>query len=200
MRKWKWQLLIVIVAVYWMSSAYHGQGSIPSESQIASLFPAQWDAPPDQHSCVLAVCIAPVPENAFITITSQLMTKYIHETLRAPKYKVPQPAGKEPLQGFKNKYARDLNGGTAYWRIEYDCSSEKDLLSVRKRYETILSDQMVILKVSADIESVVLVNEGMQKKLKLPNQAVQRTRTASAVHGKPPTGSTDVPASADGKR
>ena len=36
--------------------------------------------------------------------------------------------------------------------------------------------------------------------MKTPNQAVQRTRTASAVHDKPPTVSTAVPASADGKR
>jgi len=33
-----------------------------------------------------------------------------------------------------------------------------------------------------------------------PNQAAQRTPTASAVHDKPPTGSTALPVSADGKR
>jgi hypothetical protein len=36
--------------------------------------------------------------------------------------------------------------------------------------------------------------------LQQSNQAVQRTRTASAVHDYPPTGTTAVPASADGKR
>jgi len=81
----------------------------------------------------------------------------------------------EPVRGLSNAYAAAEKGGTGYLRLEFVCRTEKEIESYRKDYETRLSKQLSKAGASLSFESVVVLSAELQKKLKLPNQALQRT-------------------------